>query len=155
MHGFTKIIGFITVLILGVTTGAMLTEAAIIVPFWLSLSPSEFFDWYAKNQAALVNYYSPLEIWSSVLSLLSSILMFITKHNGKWSMVLCTTFSILVILTFFIFFKDANAAFSARSIEVGKLTLAITTWGSWQWFRVGLGLGAFSFGLYSYQSNKE
>lgn len=155
LHLFTKIIGFITVLVLGVTAGAMLTEAAIIVPFWLSISPPEFFDWYAKNQAALVNYYSPLEIWSTILALLTSILMFITKQEGKWSMVASTVFSILVILTFFVFFKDANSAFNARSIANDKLSLAITTWGNWQWFRVGLGLAAFSFGLSSIQSSKK
>jgi hypothetical protein len=155
LHLLTKISGFITVLILGVTAGAMLTEAAIIVPFWLSLSPPEFFDWYAKNQAALVNYYSPLEIWSTILALVTSILMLILKQEGKRSMVASTLFSIFVILTFFIFFKDANVAFNARSIANDKLSLAITTWGNWQWFRVGLGLAAFVFGLYSIQSNKK
>ncbi len=155
MNILIKIFRFITVLVLGVTAGAMLTEAAIIVPFWLSLSPLEFFDWYAKNQATLVNYYSPLEIWSTILTLVTSILMFVTKQEGKWSMVASTVFSIFVILTFFVFFKDANAAFNARSIAYHKLSLAITTWGNWQWFRVGLGMAAFIFALISIQSKKE
>lgn len=154
MNKLSKISGFITVIVLGLTSGAMLTEAVIIVPFWLSLSPPEFFDWYEKNQAALVNYYSPLEIWSAILALLTSGIMLFTKQEGKWSMVASTLFSIFVILTFFIFFKDANAAFNARSIPGDKLSLAITTWGNWQWFRVGLGLIAFSLGLFSVQSNK-
>lgn len=154
MNKLSKISGFVTVIVLGLTAGAMLTEAVILVPFWLSLSPPDFFDWYAKNQAALVNYYSPLEIWSAVLALVSSLLMLVTKQEGKWSMVAATLFSIFVILTFFVFFKDANAAFNARSIPNDKLSLALTTWGNWQWFRVGLGIIAFGFGLFSVQSNK-
>ncbi|WP_036042141.1 DUF1772 domain-containing protein [Leptospira alstonii] len=155
MNILTKITGFITVLVLGLTAGAMLTEAVIIVPFWLSLSPTEFFDWYAKNQAALVNYYSPLEIWSTILTVVTSILLLITKQEGKWSMVASTVLSIIVIATFFIFFKDANANFNTRSIANDKLTLAITTWGNWQWLRVGLGIAAFIFGLLSIQVNEK
>lgn len=152
MKLITKIAGLITVLVLGLTAGAMLTEAVIIVPFWLSLSPLEFFDWYAKNQSALVNYYSPLEIWSTIFSLITSILLLITKQKGKWSMLLATVFSILVIATFFIFFKEANSAFNTRSIEDAKFLLAITTWGNWQWLRVGFGVAAFFFGLVSIMS---
>ncbi|WP_061250025.1 DUF1772 domain-containing protein [Leptospira alstonii] len=155
MNILTKITGFITVLVLGLTAGAMLTEAVIIVPFWLSLSPTEFFDWYAKNQAALVNYYSPLEIWSTILTVVTSILLLITKQEGKWSMAASTVLSIIVIATFFIFFKDANANFNTRSIANDKLTLAITTWGNWQWLRVGLGIAAFIFGLLSIQVNEK
>lgn len=152
MKLIVKIIGLITVMVLGLTAGAMLTEAVIIVPFWLSLSPKDFFDWYAKNQAALVNYYSPLEIWSTILSLVTSILLITTKQKGKWSMVIATVLSILVIATFFIFFKEANSAFNARSIEDAKFILAVTTWGNWQWLRVGLGVGAFFFALVSIMS---
>ncbi|GBF40628.1 DUF1772 domain-containing protein [Leptospira johnsonii] len=155
MRILTKITGFITVLVLGLTAGAMLTEAVIIVPFWLSLSPTEFFDWYAKHQAALVNYYSPLEIWSTILTVVTSILLLIAKQEGRLSMVASTVLSILVIMTFFIFFKDANAGFNTRSIANEKLTSAITTWGNWQWLRVGLGIAAFIFGLLSIQTNKK
>ncbi len=155
MSVLTKITGFITVLVLGLTAGAMLTEAVIIVPFWLSLSPTEFFDWYAKNQAALVHYYSPLEIWSMILTVVTSFLLLITKQDGKLSMVASAVLSILVIATFFIFFKDANASFNTRSIANDKLTLAITIWGNWQWLRVGLGIAAFIFGLLSIQANKK
>ena len=49
------------------------------------------------------------------------------KANGR--MVASTLFSIFVILTFFIFFKDANAAFNARSIPGDKLSLAINNLG--------------------------
>ncbi|PJZ76328.1 DUF1772 domain-containing protein [Leptospira neocaledonica] len=155
MSIFTKITGLITVLVLGLTAGAMLTEAVIIVPFWLSLSPTEFFDWYSKNQAALVNYYSPLEIWSVILTLVTSILLLITKQEGKLPMVASTVLSILVIVTFFIFFKDANASFNTRSIAHDKLASAIITWGNWQWLRVGLGIAAFIFGLFAIQSAKK
>ena len=155
MNLITKIAELLTILVLGLTAGAMLTEAIIIVPFWLSLSSTEFFDWYAKNQATLVNYYSPLEIWSAILFLVTSILLFRTKQDGKWWMVSSAILSILVLATFFVFFKDANAGFNMRSIASDKLAQAIRTWGNWQWLRVGLGISAFLLGILSIQANKK
>lgn len=139
--------GFISVAMLGLTAGAMLTEAVIIVPFWQKLTPSEFFAWYTKNQAALVRFYSPLEILSAVLPLISSILFFIIKNDGKWLMATSTLLSLCVLATFFIFFKNANAVFNARAMDRDKFSLAIKTWGNWQWIRVGLGVGAFCCGI--------
>ncbi|MCE9597470.1 MAG: DUF1772 domain-containing protein [Spirochaetia bacterium] len=150
-----RILGILTVAVLGLTSGAMLTEAVIIVPFWLGLTPTEFYTWYAKNQAALVNFYSPLEISSMVLALVLSILFFTRNEDKKWVMLGSAILSILVIATFFVFFKDANAAFNARSIEEGKLSLAIMTWGNWQWFRVFLGLGAFVLSVMAIQGSKK
>lgn len=153
MQRLTRVVRLFAVSMLGITAGAMLAEAAILVPFWKGLSQLDFINWYAKNQAMLVNFYSPLEIWSAVLALLACILMLVAKRDGKWFMVLATLFSLFVILTFFVFFKDANAAFNARSIAEDQLPLALATWGNWQWFRVGLGVLAFAFGLLSIQSS--
>ena len=58
-------VSVLAVLLLGVTAGAMLAEAAILVPYWRSLAPADFFDWYAAHASLLVDFYSPLEIASA------------------------------------------------------------------------------------------
>ena len=63
-----SLLSILGVLLLGVTAGAMLAEAAILVPYWRSLAPADFFDWYAANASLLVDFYSPLEIASAVVA---------------------------------------------------------------------------------------
>ena len=64
----TSSVSVLAVVLLGVTAGAMLAEPAILVPYWRSLAPADFFDWYSANASLLVELYSPLEIASAVTS---------------------------------------------------------------------------------------
>lgn len=143
MKTMYKSLFFVTTLFLGLTAGAMLTEASIIVPFWLRLNPDEFFTWYTKNQASLVDYYTLLEVSSLLLTLLSLVVLQIQKSSGGLWMGISFLFSLFVILTFFIFFKDANAQLNAGPIANEVFIDTIQRWGNWQWIRVGLGSVAF------------
>ncbi|MFA9472513.1 MAG: hypothetical protein ACERNK_18240, partial [Deltaproteobacteria bacterium] len=71
LASFVSVLG---VLLLGLTAGAMLAEAAILVPYWRSLAPADFFDWYAAHASLLVDFYSPLEIASAVVALVCAVL---------------------------------------------------------------------------------
>lgn len=143
MKTIYKSLFFVTTLVLGLTAGAMLTEASIIVPFWLRLNPDEFFTWYTKNQASLVDYYTLLEVSTLLLTLVSLIVLQIQKSSGGLWMGISFLFSLFVILTFFIFFKDANAKFNSGPIANEAFIDTIQRWGNWQWIRVGLGSVAF------------
>ena len=44
-----SLVSVLGVVLLGVTAGAMLAEAAVLVPYWRSLAPVDFFDWYSAN----------------------------------------------------------------------------------------------------------
>lgn len=131
------------VLSLGVTAGAMLAEAAVLVPYWQSLDPADFFGWYAANASLLVDFYSPLEITSAVVALMCAALYSVQSRPGARLWWASAALSLLVIATFFVFFKDANAAFSERAVAPGSLPAALATWGRWQWGRVALGFAAF------------
>lgn len=155
MNRAIQCVSFFTVFVLGVTAGAMFTEATILVPFWKTLNPLDFYNWYENNQKSLVDFYSPLEIISAFLSLVSFLVFYFKKHSGKWFMGLATFSSILVILTFFIFFKDANASFIAKSVPNNDLPGALATWANWQWFRVGLGFLSFVAGLLALTKGKK
>jgi hypothetical protein len=139
-----SVLSILGVLVLGVTAGAMLTEAAILVPYWRSLAPADFFDWYAANASLLVDFYSPLEIASVLVALVCAVLYSAQSRPGARFWWVATVLSILVIATFFVYFKDANAGFSNRAIAEDNLPAALATWGSWQWGRVGVGCAAFA-----------
>ncbi len=138
---FLSILG---VLVLGVTAGAMLAEAAILVPYWRSLAPADFFDWYAANASLLVDFYSPLEIASVLVALVCAVLYSAQSRPGARLWWVAALLSILVIATFFVYFKDANADFANRAIAEDSLPAALVTWSTWQWGRVGVGCAAFA-----------
>lgn len=133
-----------SVLALGVTAGAMLAEAAILVPYWQSLEPTEFFDWYGANAALLVDFYSPLEIAAAVGTLACAIVCSLQSRRGAGFWWLAAGLSVFVLVMFFLYFKDANAGFSERAIADDALADALATWGAWQWARVGVGFAAFA-----------
>ncbi len=133
----------LAVVLLGVTAGAMLAEAAILVPYWRSLAPADFFDWYSANASLLVDFYSPLEIASAVVALVCALTYSLQSRPGARLWGVAAILSIVVIAMFFVYFKDANARFLSRTIEENSLAEALATWGRWQWVRVGIGCAAF------------
>ena len=132
------------VVALGATAGAMLAEAAILVPYWQSLEPADFFDWYSANAALLVDFYSPIEITAAVTALVCAILYSAQSRPGVGLWWLAAALSIFVLVMFFLFFKEANAGFSERAIADDELPAALATWGAWQWARVTVGFMAFA-----------
>ena len=49
---------FLAVIALGISAGASLAEEVLLVPFWQSMSPIDFYKWYAANESRLVAFYS-------------------------------------------------------------------------------------------------
>ncbi len=58
---------------LGLSAGALLAEAGVLVPIWRGMSAEEFLAWYPEHAARLVGFYGPLEIAAVVLSALASL----------------------------------------------------------------------------------
>ncbi len=140
---FTSLISLLAVLALGLTAGAMLAEAAILVPYWQSISPTEFFDWYGKNASLLADFYTPLEVGSAVLAIVTAVLYKMQGRPGTRYWMSAAVLSILVLLCFFVYFKDSNASFSNRAVPYEDLAAELVIWAKWQWVRVALGTTAF------------
>ncbi|NNE19655.1 MAG: DUF1772 domain-containing protein [Myxococcales bacterium] len=149
---FASMVSVLGVLVLGLTAGAMLAEAAILVPYWQSLAAADFFDWYAANASLLVDFYSPLEIASVLVALVCAVLYSAQSRPGARLWWIAAILSILVIATFFLYFKDANAGFLNRTIADDSLAGALATWGTWQWARVGVGCAAFAAAVLAVRS---
>ena len=139
----TSLVSVLGVVLLGVTAGAMLAEAAVLVPYWQSVAPADFFDWYSENASRLVDFYSPLEIVSAVVALVCATSYSWQSRPAARLWWVAAILSIVVIAMFFVYFKDANAAFLNRAIAEDSLAEALATWSRWQWARVGVGCAAF------------
>ncbi|MEM7135783.1 MAG: hypothetical protein AAF500_04345 [Myxococcota bacterium] len=136
-------VAFVSVVLLGMTAGAMLAEAAVLVPYWQSLSATEFFDWYGLHAGLLVDFYSPLEVGSAVGALATAVLSSVRSRPDARAWWIAAVLSLLVIGMFFMFFEEANAEFADRSVPGAELPAALGTWARWQWGRVAIGIAAF------------
>jgi len=124
----------------------MLAEAAVLVPYWQSLSATEFFEWYSSNASRLVDFYTPLEVGSAIAALARALMVSRGSRRGADLWRVAAILAIAVIAMFFVYFKDANASFLDRTIEPNDLAEALQTWANWQWARVALGCAAFVSG---------
>ena len=59
---------FLAQVALGISAGALLAEAKVLVPFWRGLEPSEFLAWYRKHADLLLRFFGPLEIVAAVVA---------------------------------------------------------------------------------------
>ena len=61
----------------------------------------------------------------------------------------------MVLLLFFVYFQNANASFTARSIPPEALRGELARWGAWHWFRTGLGMLAFAAGIVGVRAGRQ
>ncbi|TGL24456.1 DUF1772 domain-containing protein [Leptospira yanagawae] len=155
LNSFSRWIIFLAVILLGISAGASLAEEVLLVPFWESMSPTDFYKWYEEHESKLVAFYSPLQIWSAVIVLMGFVLLIVRRESNSWMMLVATICSLAVLGTFFIYFKNANTAFLAGVMDAEQFKTAMKTWSHWQWIRIALQMGAFCATIYALCSNPK
>jgi hypothetical protein len=127
-------------MVLGLSAGALLAEAAVLVPFWRSLPPDAFLAWYAEHAALLFGFFAPLEIASVILSLAAAGL----SRFRRRTLVVSAALALAVLIPFPLYFQHVNAVFAAGSIGVDQVGEELARWARWHWARTGLAMSAFS-----------
>lgn len=139
----------LAVVALGVTAGALLAEALILVPFWRSSEPSAFLDWYRQYSGLLLRFFGPLEIAALVLPGMASFACWLNEDSRFVFLGISTLLSLLILLSFPIYFKKANASFAAGTIEKRDVAVELTRWARWHWSRTSIAVIAFAFSVVS------
>ncbi len=137
------------VVVLGLSAGAMLTEAVVFVDYWRSLSPDEFLAWFGKHEPELVAFFGPLQTAGLLLTLLAVFAHAFPRREGFGLFGISAALSIAVLGLYVAYFKDVNAGFVARSISADEVPAELLRWANWQWARTGLGIGAFVAALFA------
>lgn len=143
----TDFITFITTIILGLSAGAMLTEAVVFVQFWQTMSPENFLKWFSENDSLLTKFFGLTQTISAILILITTVLFWIKGTTAKFYSLISTFFILAVLLTFFLYFKEANHNFSTFAVPLNDVKARLSDWAFWQWIRTALGTGAFVFSL--------
>ncbi len=137
-------VDLLAVVALGLAAGAMLAEAAVLVPYWRSLAGDAFLVWYAANASRLLQFYGPLEVASTGLVLVATGLHVYRRDGGARFFVVAAVLAIAVLLTFPLYFRDVNASFATGTIPVGDVATELGRWASWHWVRTAIGTAAFA-----------
>jgi hypothetical protein len=142
-----KILLLLSTCTLGTFFGTQLAEAALIVPYWKSLSADDFFAFYKTYGEKLHQFYTPLTIAAAILPIATLVYSLLGKSNTSLLMWLMAAFAILFFATYFVYFKAANLSFSERTISNEALAQELIRWGTWHWARVACEAAAFVCGL--------
>jgi len=133
----------LSTVVLGLMAGALLAEAAVLVPFWQGLSPQSFLTWYRTNAGYLMRFFAPLEIVAALLALLVASVTWISTGAAPLLLNASSFFSLLVLAAFPFYFKKANLSFAEATIEPDDVGAELRRWAHWHWTRVALATAAF------------
>jgi Domain of unknown function (DUF1772) len=149
MDIISEVTRFLSVVSLGIFAGAMLTEGCVLVPYWRSLKPVEFFAWYAANGQRLLGFFGPLTSLTALLSIVSALVSLWQGHPGRWPALLAAALMVAVVSTFYLYFQKANASFTAASLSFDEVGAELTRWATWHWWRTGLSFAALAVAMLS------
>lgn len=138
----TAVLDVSAAVVLALAAGAMLAEGAILVPYWRSLPPRAFLDWYAANASRLVEFFGPLEVASAILALLAAASHWYRGSTARGLFALAAGLAVAVLATFPVYFRDVNAAFAAGTIAVDRVPDELARWALWHWGRTTAGIVA-------------
>lgn len=136
---------YLCVVAFSVFVGAQLTEAILLVPHWQSLSANEFYSYYERFGPGIGQFYTILTI-VSVLIPIGLTIFCLKKEKSVFILALISAiFAILVVLCFYIYFKDVNQLFYQRAFSQEDLMQELVNWSHWHWGRIILELLSLIF----------
>jgi hypothetical protein len=147
MNAISEICTLLATIALGLTAGALLAEALVLVPFWRSVPPTSFLSWYKINARRLYNFFAPLEVSTAALTVSAAILHGLTASTGNGLRYTAAILMVTVLAVFPIYFQRANASFADGSIAVERVAEELCRWGTWHWARTGIAIAAFACAL--------
>src|SRR5437763_250151 len=106
----------------------MLTEAALLVPYWRALPAHDFLAWYAANASRLVAFYGPLEVFAAASTALAASVSAYHRRPACRLLVVAAVCAVAVLVAFPLYFRNANAAFATGSIAVDRVPQELARW---------------------------
>ena len=128
--------------ILGIFAGAQIAEAVLLVPYWKSIKPSAFFQFYKNYGKSIYQFFAPLTIAATVFPVGTAIYTLISNQGNQLLAILLAFFTLAFFSTFYLYFKKANASFTNGSLSEEALPKELKRWGNWHWTRICFELAA-------------
>lgn len=147
MNLFAEAMLFFAAAGLALFIGALLTEAMVLVPMWRSLPPQEFFTLHAAHAHRLYTFFAPLTMAATIFAVVAAISSVATNRPLSSASVVAAVLALLILSTYGLYFRRANASFADASITHEALPAELARWATWHWFRTIIGLVALASAL--------
>ncbi|MEM6477138.1 MAG: hypothetical protein AAF687_13335 [Pseudomonadota bacterium] len=132
--------------VLGLLAGALLTEGAILVPYWRRMEPEEFLRLHSTMGPSLYRYFAPLTIAGVMLPAASAGVSLGLGEEAP-SRVAAGILCLCALGIYFAYFKAANAKFAEHTITASELPAELGRWATWHTTRTIIVLIAFGCSL--------
>ena len=143
----TDLLDLLTMLVLGVSAGSLVTEGAVLVPMWRAQRPEAFLAWYRQHAALLLKFFGPLEVVAAVLAILSLGAHWVGSPGVPRLPALAAGLCVAVLVLFPLYFRRVNAGFESGATAPDRVPAELARWARWHWLRTAIALGAFAAAL--------
>ncbi len=126
--------------VLGVFLGAQVCEGVLLIPYWKTLSPKDFFELHKTYGEKIYKFFAPLTIIATLVPISTAIYSLVTSPTYYVFPGLMALVTLLFFSTYFLYFKQANQRFAETSIAQEDLPKELNKWEKWHWGRIYLEL---------------
>jgi len=134
---------FISVAVIGLLIGSLLTEAMVLVPYWRKMKPQEFLSLHNAMGPNLYRYFAPLTVLGTIIPIITGIYSLVLTPSSVGLSVVVALLTASMLGIYFIYFKGANESFETGSVGIEGVPAELGRWAAWHWLRVVIGLIAF------------
>lgn len=127
---------FFSVAIFAIFIGSQITEGVLLLPYWQSLSSSDFYSYYNEFGPSIGRFYTILTIVAALIPIFISIYCKMTNSSGLKFSLISSFFAILFVSSFYVYFKGTNELFYQAAFNDDELKNQLVVWGYWHWGRI-------------------
>jgi len=129
-------LSFFSVVIFSIFIGSQITEGALLVPYWQSLSSADFYSYYNEFGPSIGKFYTVLTIIAALIPIALSVYCKAINSTALKFALISSFFAILFVSSFYLYFKDANELFYQAALSDNDLKNELLTWSYWHWGRI-------------------
>lgn len=131
-----RILFFFSTTIFSVFLGSQITEGFLLVPYWKTLSTTEFYEYYSKFGPTIGKFYTILTIMATLVPICISVYCYFKDFNALRYSIVSTLFAFLSIALYYIYFRETNQQFFETAFNPHQLNSVLRTWEHCHWLRV-------------------
>jgi Domain of unknown function (DUF1772) len=138
-------LALINAFVLALFSGSLLTEAFVLVPFWRTLRPDDFFAFHHDFGNRLFRYFAPLTIAATALP----VSLALWDEGSNLSADISAVASLVTVSFFPLYFRKANEVFHERQVSNEDLPNQLKVWAHVHAIRTVIALVAFCSALFA------
>ena len=140
-----KKIRYILIAIFSIFVGSQITEGALLVPYWQSLTPEAFYSYYNDFGPGIGQFYTVLTILAAIIPVALAFYFFRTHSSGKWYAVISSILAVILVSFYYLYFAGTNELFYQSALSQQELQDVLVNWGRVHWCRVVIELFSLAF----------